>query len=57
MMGFKKYPYAAAQGSSIAEEFIRGDSEDFTNPLCWNSIILNLPGKTDYNTDNSRVYK
>ena len=56
-MGFKKSPYAATQGSSIAEEFIRGDNEDFTNPLCWNSIILNLPGKTDYNTDNSRVYK
>ena len=57
MMGFKTSPYAATQGSSIAEEFIRGDENEVDNPLRWDSIIFNLPGKADYNTDNPRVYK
>ena len=45
MMGFKTSPYAATYGSSIAEYFIRGDEKEIDNPLRWNSIILNLPGK------------
>ena len=51
------YHYTATQGSSIVEEFIRGDEKEIDNPLRWDSIIFNLPGKADYNTDNHRVYK
>ena len=33
----------------IAEEVIRGDRHDPSNPLQWNGIMLNLPGTRQYN--------
>lgn len=57
MMGFKTYPYEATQGLSIAEEFIRGNNEEWENPLCWDFVKLNLPGNKNYNNDTPRVTK
>ena len=57
MMGFRPSPYAATQGSAIAEEFIRGDSLDPSNLLYCNQVLLNLPGQEDHNPDVARVCK
>ena len=57
MMGFRPSPYAATQGSAIAEEFIRGDSLDPSNLLYWDQVLLNLPGQEDHNPDVAQVCK
>ena len=57
MMGFKPSPYVATQGSTIADEFIRGNSLDPSNLLYWDQVLLNLPGQEGHNPDLDRVRK
>jgi hypothetical protein len=48
-MGLKPSPYQAVQGMMVAEELIKGDPADATNPFRWDAVRMNLPGKKDYN--------
>ena len=41
----------------LAEEFIRGNHHETTNPLRWDEVILNLIGNKDYNPAFPNVYK
>ena len=49
LMGFRPSPYNSIRMFLIAEEVIRGDRHDPSNPLQWNGIMLNLPGTRQYN--------
>jgi hypothetical protein len=48
LMGFKPSPFNATRAFAWAEEIIRGDPMDETNPLHWNRVRLNLPGEETY---------
>jgi hypothetical protein len=48
LMGFKPSPYNATRAFAWAEDIIRGDPLDESNPLHWSRIRLNLPGKDTY---------
>ena len=49
LMGFRPSPYNSIRMFLIAEEVVRGDCHDPSNPLQWNCILLNLPGTREYN--------
>jgi hypothetical protein len=56
-MGFRPSPYQAVQGTLHAEEQIRGDPLDPANPFHFDAVVLNLPGKEDYNPTKPWVFK
>jgi hypothetical protein len=47
-MGLKPSPYQAVQGMMVAEELIKGDPEDSSNPFRWDEVRMNLPGPKAY---------
>jgi hypothetical protein len=47
-MGFKPSPFNATRAFAWAEEVIRGDPMDESNPLHWSKVRLNLPGEETY---------
>ena len=49
LMGFRSSPYNSVCMYLIAEEMIRGDRWDSSNPFHWESLKLNLPGTEAYN--------
>ena len=49
LMGFRSSPYNSVRMYLIAEEMIRGDRWDSSNPFHWESLKLNLPGTEAYN--------
>jgi hypothetical protein len=48
LMGFKPSPYNATRAFAWAEEIMRGDRREETNPMRWDRIRMNLPGEEDY---------
>ena len=44
LMGFKPSPYNAVGTFRWADEIIRGNPRDLSNPFCWSTVELNLPG-------------
>jgi hypothetical protein len=48
-MGLKPSPHQAVQGMMVAEELIKGDPEDPSNPFRWDVVRLNLPGPKAHN--------
>ena len=56
-MGFKPSPYWAVRFYYLAEEFCRGNSQEETNPLHWDRVMLNLIGNANYNPAMPNVYK
>jgi hypothetical protein len=48
-MGLKPSPCQAVQGMMVAEELIKGDPEDPSNPFRWDVVRLNLPGPKECN--------
>jgi hypothetical protein len=44
LMGLRSSPFSSIKVSLVAEEVIRGDRKDSTNPFQWYSVKLNLPG-------------
>jgi hypothetical protein len=48
-MGLKPLPYQAVQGMMVAEELIKGDPDDPTNPFRWDEVRMNLPGSPGFN--------
>ena len=55
--GMKNSPELSVTYYYLAEEFIRGNHQDLTNPLRWDEIRLNLIGNKDYNPTFPKVYK
>ena len=55
--GMKNSPELAVTYYYLAEEFIRGNHQDLSNPLRWDDIKLNLIGNEDYNPTFPKVYK
>mmetsp|Transcript_1680 Transcript_1680/g.2403 ORF Transcript_1680/g.2403 Transcript_1680/m.2403 type:complete len:297 (-) Transcript_1680:2566-3456(-) len=41
----------------LAEEFVRGDPANSTNPLRWDLVVLNLIGNANYNPTLPNVFK
>ncbi len=56
-MGLKMSPYNAGQAMLHAEEFIRGLHTVPSNPFCFDSIKLNIPGQSGYNPSLPWVYQ
>jgi hypothetical protein len=47
-MGSRPSPYNAVSLYYLAEEFVRGNHLDKTNPFYWDKVILNLPGSESF---------
>jgi hypothetical protein len=47
-MALKPSPYQAVQGMKVAEELIKEDPENPSNPFHWDEVRMNLPGATTY---------
>jgi len=56
-MGLKPSPEWACRFYYLAEEFVRGDESDPSNPLHWDSIVLNLIGNANFNPSLPNVFK
>eukprot|EP00978_Attheya_sp_CCMP212_P016480 scaffold43205_cov34-Attheya_sp.AAC.2 len=48
LMGLRPSPYNATQGMAEAEDVIRGDKRNASNPYRWDRVLLNLPGRMSY---------
>ena len=57
LMGLRPSPYICTQTFGWAEDVIRGDRRDPSNPLAWDTVVLNLPGDKDYNPELPWVYR
>lgn len=57
MMGFRSSPYNTALSFGWAEELIRGNPGDSTNPYQWDHVELNLPGSSLYQSSKPWVSK
>ena len=56
-MGFAPSPYNSIKMALIAEEVIRGDRADVTNPFHWSEVRMNLPGSATYDPTRSWIMK
>jgi hypothetical protein len=56
-MGFSPSPYNSIKMALIAEEVIRGDRFDTSNPFQWKIVKLNLPGTENYDPTGSWIIK
>ena len=56
-MGLRPSPEWAVRFYYLAEEFIRGNRKEKSNPLRWDSIILNLIGSESYNPSLPNIIK
>jgi hypothetical protein len=54
-MGMRPSPYNAAWHYYWAEEFARGDPLTPSNPMGYDSIVLNLPGSSSYDPNQPKV--
>ena len=57
LMGLRPSPHICTQTFGWAEEVIRGDRRDQSNPLAWDTVVLNLPGDKDYDPALPWVYR
>ena len=57
LMGYKPSPYITTQEICRQQPFLVGDRRDPQNVFRWSKVILNLPGKDNYNPARPRVYK
>jgi len=56
-MGLRPSPGWSCRYYYLAEEFIRGNEQDPTNPLHWTEVKLNLIGNLNYNPSLPNVMK
>src|SRR5210317_1039012 len=56
-MGIKSSPHITTCLAGRSNRIILGDREDETNPFCWKSIQLNLPGTESYDSTKPWIYK
>ena len=57
LMGYKPSPYITTRDVKRKEPFLVGNIDDPKNVYRWSSIILNLPGSSNYTPDKPRVYR
>ena len=57
LMGYKPSPYITTREICRQQPFLVGDRRDPQNVFRWSKVILNLPGKDNYNPARPRVYK
>jgi hypothetical protein len=57
LMGFKPSPYLTTRSMRRIENFLKGKMDDPGNVFRWASVVLNLPGSSDYNPGKPWVYK
>ena len=57
LMGLRPSPHICTQTFSWAEDVIRGNRLDPSNPLSWDTVILNLPGDKFYDPERPWVYR
>ena len=55
--GLRPSPECTCTYYYLAEEFIRGNHKDISNPLRWDYVVLNLIGNKDHNPAFPDVYK
>ena len=55
--GLNQSPEHAVTFYYIAEEFVRGNHLDTSNPLYWDEVILNLIGNIEFNPALPNAYK
>ena len=55
-MGFKPSPYATTREMKKIEGWLKGNKNDMNNVFRWCKVILNLPGKENYNPARPWVY-
>jgi len=56
-MGLRPSPEWSCRFYYLAEEFIRGNEKEKSNPLRWDRVILNLIGNPDFNPSLPNVFK
>ena len=56
LMGFKPSPYATTREMKKIEGWLKGNKNDMKNVFRWCKVILNLPGKENYNPARPWVY-
>ena len=57
LMGLRSSPYNAARAMGWLDDIIRGNRLDGMNEFRWDSLILNLPGMSEYDPALPKVYK
>jgi hypothetical protein len=56
-MGSRPSPYNAVLYYYLAEEFVRGNPTDTSNPFYWDKLLLNLPGSLTFDPTRPRIMK
>jgi hypothetical protein len=56
-MGSRPSPYNAVLFYYLADEFIRGNPLDHSNPFYWDKVVLNLPGSKTVDPTRPKVMK
>jgi hypothetical protein len=56
-MGSRPSPYNAVLFYYLEEEFIWGNSSDWSNPFAWDKLVLNLPGSATFDLTRLKVIK
>jgi hypothetical protein len=56
-MGMTSSPYNCTRAFSWGEDLIAGDRRDPSNPLRWDTVVLNLPGDPCYNPTLPWVFR
>lgn len=56
-MGFKPSPEWSCRFYYLAEEFIRGNELDESNPFFWDKVVINVLGNPDFNASLPKVMK
>ena len=56
-MGFRSSPYMAVRFYYLAEEVIIGNTKDWNNAMGWQTVVLNLPGSTNFDPRKPWVFR
>ena len=56
-MGFKPSPYLTTREICRIKPFLLGDKSSVNNVFCWDKVVLNLPGSTNYTPARPRVFR
>ena len=56
-MGFRASPYLTTREMKKVEARTKGNHHNKDNGFSWERVVLNLPGKANYNPGKPWVYK
>jgi hypothetical protein len=57
VMGLKSSPHGCVKMHTLAEEVVRGNTDDLNNPFGFDQVLLNLPGDPAYDPRQAKVIK